>query len=59
MASDKMQTRLCERLTELEEKYEKQKKINKELVDENEKLKKDVEYWKNEYYYLKANPEEA
>ena len=46
MASDKMQTRLCERITELEEKYEKQKEINKELVDENEKLKQEIESWK-------------
>lgn len=29
------------------------------LKKENEELKEEVEYWKNEYYYLKANPEEA
>lgn len=31
----------------------------KELEKENEELKETVEYWKDEYYYLKANPEEA
>ena len=29
------------------------------LVEEENRMEKDVEYWKNEYYYLKANPREA
>jgi addiction module HigA family antidote len=29
------------------------------LQEEENRMEKDVEYWKNEYYYLKANPEKA
>lgn len=43
---------ICKRMAEL-------KKENINLKAKNEKLKEDVEYWKNEYDYLRANPEEA
>lgn len=34
-------------------------KENKSLGERVLQLEKDVEFWKNEYYYLKANPEEV